>query len=173
MILVTGPGRCGTAWAAKTLRLAGLDITHQGIRHEHVLGDLLPGDAGPDGDSSFEAVPVSGLLRSEGWKVVLLRRDPEKVARSWVRLGAFTGDMENTHTWWWTSLRQHCPEVLDHDTPLTRASAYVEAWTALVDPDVTVECGDHEALAAACGVSSPGDIGPVDWGTPAPAGGVR
>jgi hypothetical protein len=166
VILVTGPGRCGTAWASKTLRLAGLDITHQGIRHDHVLGDLLPGDAGADGDSSFEAAPVSARLRSEGWRVVLLHRDPESVARSWVRLGVFTDDMRNTHTWWYASLLQHCPHVLDQDTSLARAAAYVDAWTALVDPDVTVECGDHFALAAACGVESPGDIGPVDRGTP-------
>ncbi len=136
--LVTGTGRCGTGSAWQALRDYGLDVTHQGIRHEHALVDGFGRSVGVDGDVSFEAAPLARLLAEGGWRVVLLHRDPAKVIRSWLSLGAFTDAMASTHEMWWRSLQKHTPQVLFPPTPVQRATQFYIEWNRLVLPHADV-----------------------------------
>lgn len=193
-ILITGTGRCRTAWAAKWLRSTGMDITHQGIRHEHVappsagfcaplttMYDLSIANERPSpydprnwkSTVSFEAAPHAEALAQMGWRVVLLIRDPAAVVRSWLSLGAFSDAMPKTHTEWWGSLDRWAPEVCRAHDPIERATRFYVRWNQLAmlaDPHcLTVEGMTTEHLADAVGVISNRDApdpGVVDEGTP-------
>lgn len=161
MFIVTGTGRCGTGWAKTVLSQTGFDVTHQGIRHEHVLSgwpladpdtpdracpeDVIVPDVGADGDVSFEAAPIAGRLRARGWRVVLIHRDPVDVVKSWLSRGAFTANFGATHRDWYASITQHTPWVLTTSCarlgePLSLedrvrwATEWYMAWNQLVLP---------------------------------------
>ena len=161
MILVTGTGRCGTASAARILRDAGLDVSHQGIRHEHVIGPVqrVPAEVmASDGDVSFEAAPLVGQLRAKGWRIVLIHRDPAEVVKSWLSLGAFTDDMPETHKDWWASMVRHAPNVAGRDEPVMRATQFYVDWNRLVLPYAhairRVDWSDRTPLLEACEVDT-------------------
>jgi hypothetical protein len=175
VILVTGTGRCGTASATRILRDAGLNLSHQGIRHEHVIGSVqrVPADVmASDGDVSFEAAPLVGQLRAKGWRIVLIHRDPAAVVKSWLGLGAFTDRMPETHQDWWASMVRHAPNVHIQPSPVEMAVRFYIDWNRLVLPFahrvVRVDWVDRNPLSVACGLPID-EVVPwpnVDDGTP-------
>ena len=154
-VLVTGTGRCRTAWAAHVLNSGDRICHHQEIRHQHVIqwpvdpADYTSGGrlGWPVADmenagwsvSSFEAAPLARRLEDRGWKILLLVRDPFDVIRSWLSLGAFWPGFEAGFRDWGTSLRMYAPEVLEEVDPVARATEFYIRWNQLVlraDPTI-------------------------------------
>lgn len=131
-ILVTGTGRCGTAWAAQVL-----GIGHQAIfRHQHTLGQ--PWDWGAaDGDSSFEAVPLLPQIRPTVDRIILLVRHPADVVASWLTLGAFKDDMRARWGLFSSVLDIHHPTILTETDPIVRAGRYWHDWNIAALPYAT------------------------------------
>jgi len=152
-VLVTGSGRCGTTWAWQVLRDAGYPAEHQQIRHEHSRLDGPPIPAGGI-HVSYEAAPLAGELRAAGWRIVVLLRDPYRVALSWDRLGAFEPDTgyDELHG----AVGRWAPEVMFQPDSFNRALAFAYAWPALALPYADAHCLMPEtsspSLLAACGL---------------------
>lgn len=172
-LLITGTGRCRTAWVQAVLSAAGMPITHQRIQHRHCLDPWLLGDDRVS-DVSFEAAPLASRLADRGWEVMLLMRDPVGVIRSWMSLGAFGQAMHLTHIDWWTSMRVHCPSVTRDDTndPIERATRFYVEWNRLAlaaHPSILLPVEVLSAQRLGETVLGPGtyeDPGVVDLGTP-------
>lgn len=172
-LLITGTGRCRTAWTQAVLSNAGMAITHQSIQHRHCLDRwLLRGLA--TSDVSFEAAPLARTLADDGWSIGLLVRDPVEVVRSWLSLGAFNQAMHLTHIDWWTSMRVHCPVVTRNDTddPVERATRFYVAWNLLAlaaSPEIILPVESLTAQGLGEIMMGPGsysDPGLIDHGTP-------
>lgn len=162
---------------AQVLKDAGVNATHQSIRHEHVLGrtemfyDM-------DVDVSFEAAPWAEKLSDGGVRIVWLRRDPVRVIESWIALGAFQDNMNETHMDWWESMKLHTPATVERwerNRPWSRAMSWIEEWTAPIeevcDSIITLDENlTRVRILSACGYhSSDKDPLPhVDEGTPGP-----
>jgi hypothetical protein len=170
-VLITGTGRCRTGWAYRTLHGAGMDITHQGIRHEHAIDRWRLFE--DRSDVSFEAAPLAFALKARGWRILLLIRDPAEVVRSWMSLGAFSQTMHLSHTEWWTSMRIHTPRVTDESLdPILRATRFYIGWNRLVlnaEPEAILRVEETDASNLCRSVLGEGDYddpGVVDLGTP-------
>lgn len=172
-LLITGTGRCKTAWTQAVLSTAGMPITHQGIQHRHCLDPSLLDDVSLS-DVSFEAAPLARKLADRGWEILLLVRDPAEVIRSWMSLGAFGPYMATTHIDWWTSMRVHCPSVTRDDTndPIERATRFYVEWNRLAlaaNPSIILPVEGLSAQLLGETVLGPGtyeDPGVIDLGTP-------
>jgi hypothetical protein len=175
-VLITGTGRCRTAWAAKWLQSTGMQISHQRIKHDTDPFDWHPQDLPHDfplSDVSFEAAPHAETYKNMGYRVVLLIRDPAAVVRSWLSLGAFADTMHLTHEAWWGAISKWAPEVCRAHDPIERATRFYVRWNQLAllaDPILlTTEYVTTLDLADAVGVTSNRDMkdpGRVDCGTP-------
>lgn len=149
--VVTGTGRSGTAYIAKLFQENGYKVGHQSVfRHDNALG--RPVDWGEyEGDCSYAFVGC----KQRGVKVVLVKRDKQKVTDSWLRLGAFTDHMHETHILWSIVLDRDFPEILSQDSPVKRASLYYDLWNEkaekIADRVFQLETMKHEQLFEAVG----------------------
>ncbi len=158
-ILVTGTGRCGTTWAWKVLRDSGLDVSHQAIRHEHVLGRASLDEAldASQHHVSFEAAPLVPSIDHDEWRVVTLLRRMGPVAESWVRIGGFpcTDEFSEMRD----SITANVSSPLDITSPdadpLTAAKLFWFRWNGMILPNSDAVCGmpgtTPSDLLAACG----------------------
>jgi len=161
--LITGTGRCGTHWASRVLQCG-----HQAVfRHEHSLGE--PHYWGNQlGDASFEAVPLLPIIRPELSRVVLLVRNPYRVIRSWLAVGAFGANMRADYGMWSSVLDIFFPTVLASDDPVERAARFWCDWNMAVLPYAThvlrVEDTTSARLAEVVGVDDWVDTAPTNTG---------
>lgn len=132
--IITGTGRCGTAWCAAVLRLCNIPCGHQDVfRHEHFLEESDIDFKGLVGSSSFEAMPLVARLDlpNQLVDVVHIVRKPLDVVRSWVELGNFGNDMEKRFKKFYKVVKIVTPTVFEWDTPHERALQYWISWNLL------------------------------------------
>lgn len=147
--VVTGTGRSGTRWASKVL----------GVGHQAMFtGDGFV-DTGAAGDSSFWAASEN----LEGWRVVLLVRDPRLVVASWLESGEFDRMLERGYMRLW----QHCVRIEPEVVAVTGQHRLELYWHAVnfhlaqqADAILRIEDTTPEALAAACQVDEWSDVPP-------------
>lgn len=143
--LITGTGRCGTAYTALLLSRMGLMTGHELV--------FTPGN-GPEtewgpypGESSWIAAPFAGAL---GIPWVHLVRNPLDVVRSLVGIEFFARN-EPAHAPYeatvFATLDWHPEPSTEREELITRACRFVSEWTALIErqqPTLTITV---EALA--------------------------
>lgn len=126
--VVCGTGRSGTTWAAAIFRICGLPVTHQKV----FTWDAVAAGAWDWGDSvgeaSYMSVPLLGDIRARepDTRIVLLRRDREAVAASWVGRDGFRNPKARPE--FHDCVRDLFPHVFDVDDPYEQALRYVDAW---------------------------------------------
>lgn len=138
--VVTGTGRSGTRWASEVL----------GVGHQAMFTGNGFVDSDAPGDVSFWAASQN----LEGWRVVLLVRDPRLVVASWLATGEFEGMLGNGHYRMWQHLRRLDRYITWLElSPQERVEAY---WAAVnmrmadrADVVLRLEDTDQDSLAYA------------------------
>jgi len=128
--VVTGTGRCGTAYLAALFRQIRIPCGH-----ETVFGPDGPQEwGGRQGDSSWMAAP---FLPLDG-KVFHLLRNPLAVADSLVGIGFF--DPKIDHGKYREFARSWCPQAFQTDDPILAATTFIICWNQMIAPhaDMTV-----------------------------------
>lgn len=135
MIIVTGTGRCGTAYMARLLTSAGVECAHEGIWRlgnwpdapelMHKL-DEMPWDA----NASWLMAPF--LEELEDVTVVHLVRHPKAVVDSYRRLAFFNPRFEDSHWPYAQFAKEHMPDVWRYGTTKMRAAAFYVAWNRMI-----------------------------------------
>lgn len=130
--LIVGTGRSGTTYCQAVLRVCGIHCSHQTVFTFDNYVSRGWDWGGWDGEASFMAVPLlEDIKRCEpDTTVVLVTRDPVKVAYSWLQLGLFQGDMPQEYPGLYRVLTEMFPNVLEGETPQRRAMRYCQAWNA-------------------------------------------
>lgn len=146
-VIITGSGRCGTAYMAHVLSVSGLACSHERVFHHDGPGVW----EWQRFESSWMAAP---FLEGFDGSVVHLVRDPLAVVNSLVGIGFFDENLEvhgvnvaEIHA----PLREYARRFLDlPDDPVEAAMAYVVAWNRMVEPyadmRVRVEDADGETF---------------------------
>lgn len=160
--VVTGTGRSGTGWAADVL----------GVGHQA----MFTGDGFVESDAAGDVSFWAASQNLEGWRVVLLVRDPRLVVASWLNTGEFHAMIAAGHYRMW----QHCnridPAITTEYDVYRRAERY---WYAVnyrmaqrADAILRVEDCTPEALGDACGEVPFRDVAPPESETK-PLGGME
>lgn len=145
--VVTGTGRSGTRWASEVL----------GVGHQA----MFTGDGFVESDAAGDVSFWAASQNLEGWRVVLLVRDPRLVVASWLASGEFETMLGSGHWRMW----QHCnridPAITEAGAPQTRIEQY---WAAVnhhlaykADVVLRLEETDEDLLAEAAGIVPPDD----------------
>ena len=154
--VIVGTGRSGTTYCQALLRICGVTCTHQQtFTFKNVKSKTWQWHG--DGEASFMAVPLLEKIKMKdpATKVVLVKRSPEKVVESWLKLGLFKDDMKTEYPDFYKILKRRFPDVLKGDTPEARAWRYVSAWNIhalkYADHVIHLEELEPEALFIAVG----------------------
>ncbi|MCH9731592.1 MAG: hypothetical protein K0U84_18280 [Actinomycetia bacterium] len=131
--VVCGTGRSATTWAAAVFRICGLPVTHQKVftwdsvaKRDWMWGDSV-------GEASYMSVPLlAGIAEREpDTVIILLRRDREAVAASWVGRDGFRNPKARPE--FHACVRDMFPTVFDVDDPYKQALRYVDAWNGYAE----------------------------------------
>lgn len=131
--VVAGTGRSASTWAAAIFRICGLNVTHQHVftwdavaRQDWVWGDSI-------GEASYMAVPLLPHItdREPDTRIILLRRDREAVAASWVGRDGFRNPTSRPQ--FHECVRDMFPHVFDVDDPYEQALRYADAWNGYAE----------------------------------------
>lgn len=133
-LIVTGTGRCGTAWVANFLNQLQVGIGHERIIHPGYLPpapgvDMLP--EGLRGESSWMAVPHLPRLRDQGADVVHLVREPMACISSLLNTGLFNDEVPEAFIEYAKWLRDYMP--IPYDDPLLRTVYYYITWNEEIE----------------------------------------
>ena len=133
MIIVTGPGRCGTGWAAKLLTSAGVECGHEALFSfdgwEAAQERMAESDL--NADSSWLAAPF--LDRLEDATVVHLVRHPKPTIDSFRRIGFFNPRMHRQHHHYAHFAQKHLPEAWEYTNTRMRAAHHYVAWNRMIE----------------------------------------
>ncbi len=131
-LLVTGTGRCGTAFACQVLRSAGLECGHESIfgasmtlpgvpRYVNALGEEF------DADSSWLAAPWLSHPCLANVRVIHQVRHPVRVMESFIQQGMYREDTPCTRF-----LERHLPQVRLHEDFRVRAMVHWILWNQMI-----------------------------------------
>lgn len=155
MIIVTGTGRCGTAYISRLLTSAGVECAHEGIwrlsnwpQAEEMMADL---DALPfEANASWLMAPF--LERFEEHTIVHLVRHPKPTIDSFRRIAFFNPRFEDSHWPYATFAKEYLPEAWAYGTTKMRAGHFYVGWNRMIEekaPDAIfhrIEDGDTVLL---------------------------
>lgn len=135
-MIVTGTGRCGTAYVALALQRNLVPADHERFFNPETFGIPPWGRA----DVSWLAAPF--LSHYQDAFVVHLVRDPLKTVASLVGIGLFEEpDSEfwnEGHAPYQEFARKMVPAVFEASTPLGRAVSFYLAWNEMIEPHANI-----------------------------------
>lgn len=133
--IICGTGRSGTTYCQAVLRVCGVNCSHQQVFTWANYTTRFWDWRDRDGDSSYMAVPLLDKITQyePDTRIVLVKRNPLRVAWSWLGRGAFADDMDTALPDFASILNERFPDVLAADTPHDRAMRYVEAWNGYAE----------------------------------------
>lgn len=128
--IVTGTGRCGTAYAAKLLTEAGLNCTHEEVWGFHVADWEQPQ---APAEASWVAAPFLQGPFARDAQVIHLVRHPKHVIESLIKTGFFDDNEERTD-WSYTQFAyDNLPALLEIDDPVDRAAFFYVEWNRMIE----------------------------------------
>jgi len=139
MLLVTGTGRCGTAYLARYLQACGLDVGHEVLRRDGIVGwDLAVGRTCV---SRCRPIPDFDLI-------IHVVRDPRATIASWQTCRRSS----------WDFVCANSPTQRDAE-PVRRGMQHWFWWNvlaeAVADLTIRIEDFDHADLCRTLGIESP------------------
>jgi hypothetical protein len=128
--IITGTGRCGTSYVQKALG-------HLGVLASHETVFTIDGPSHRNAETfEVEVGFLAGAHLGEPWlegvRVVHLVRQPQRVIRSFLRMG-FWQDAPGFWPYWrWAE--NYVPELKEAETPLEKAAIWVTRWNRRIEP---------------------------------------
>lgn len=136
MIIVTGTGRCGTAYMSRLLSSAGVECVHEGIfrlsnwaRADEMVADLDALDF--EANSSWLMAPF--LDQFEGHTIVHLMRHPKPTIDSFRRIAFFNPRFQDSHWPYAQFAKEYLPEAWAYTTTKMRAGAFYVGWNRMIE----------------------------------------
>lgn len=130
--LITGTGRCGTGFMAKSFCSAGLRCGHERIFEFQRVRTELVEQAGFVADSSWPAAPNVNHPVAQRALIIHLVRHPISVIRSLLAANYYGKRVRP----WDRVLMKHLPELASKPTRLAKALHHYVHWNLLIEDTV-------------------------------------